>query len=227
MLFGHTVGVPQSRYNVTPSIVRAATHPAPQRHAEFTPAWFPSPSGTDSRKRASSSTTVILPKWPCLRQLHALAPSTFVFGDRSTWMELVMIEGWRGMGCDRLPWALIWVEVLFEADSMPWCTRMRARTEWRRGIDKIVEAVKEGNSTSTMREEIVILIPWVGKDVYGDYGHVGCKWIPQKLLRTEADRKAAAKWRHNSIEFVKLWGAVALCLRSSPRLRAWVHMITV
>ena len=45
-------GVPQTRYNnVTPSLVDAANHPAPKRHAEFTPASFPSPSATDSRKR--------------------------------------------------------------------------------------------------------------------------------------------------------------------------------
>ena len=45
-------GVPRTEYNhVKPSTVGTANHPAPHRHSAFTPTCFPSPNGTDSRKR--------------------------------------------------------------------------------------------------------------------------------------------------------------------------------
>ena len=50
-------GVPHTAYNhVTPSLVFATTHPAPQRHPAFTPACFPPPSGTDSHKHTHKHT---------------------------------------------------------------------------------------------------------------------------------------------------------------------------
>ena len=47
-------GEPQARCShVTASLMCTANHPAPQRHAAFTPAGVPSPNGMDSRKRTS------------------------------------------------------------------------------------------------------------------------------------------------------------------------------
>ena len=97
-------------------------------------------------------------------------------------------------------------------DSMAWCTRIRSRMEWGRGLNRIVPAIEEelqemaehNKRNGNPGRKVVVLVPWGGNDVYGDYGYAGCKWINQKrFLKTEADRKVAADWPYAQLTRVR------------------------
>ena len=62
-------------------------------------------------------------------------------------------------------------------DSMAWCTRIRSRMEWRRGLNRIVPAIEEELQEMAERNkkngDPQRLVPWAGNDVYGDYAVSG------------------------------------------------------
>ena len=98
-------------------------------------------------------------------------------------------------------------------DSMAWRTRIRSRMEWGRGLNRIAPAIEEElqemaehnkKNGGNPDRKVVVIVPWGGNDVYGDYGYAGCKWINQKrFLKTEADRKVAADWPYAQLTRVR------------------------
>ena len=112
-------------------------------------------------------------------------------------------------------------------DSMPWCTRIRSRLEWGKGLGPIVRAIEEelqemkdfNSRNGNPDRKILVLVPWAENDVYGDYGYAGCKWINQKrYLKTEADRKVAAEWPFAQLTRVREAVEKIIELRNQPEV---------